>query len=661
MIARLGTLGSADVEVRAPLKPLERDLDKARQTTDRASTRMSQSFSKVATKAAAAAAAVLAIRGAMGGIDNAITKLDAIGKTADRIGLTTDALQELRFAAERSGVEVQNLDVALRSFAVRVGEVRAGTGEAKEIFKQLGIELTNTDGSLRSNEQLLNDVADALAKTEDPARRLLIATKLFGEEGAALVTMLGNGKAGLDDLREAARRANAVIGEDSVRAAADARDAIDTLSTAFSSTFVSAVGAAAKALVEFFRIGQQGKVAGIRAELEDVNGEMRILDKLAGEYEDTIRKFESAGELSKTDAISKRIAEKLLAKTRQDRLNLMTERDIIQSRLDSALGPQGITVDPTASKTPGTGSGGGGGGGGKSGPRDIGPEILERLKERIDLLKQERSEIGLTTEETTRLRAAFDRERIERELIAAAQRDGVVISAEVIAQAKEHAAEIEDLTIALAKEREELRRNNEEKDRAAERNDRMIQDLQSISDTMIYAIESSNGFTDALKRIGYEVGKLAVLGLFGQGAAGGLFNNLFGVQQGGILGAALPSFGNPVASHMGNVFRGGRIIPHAKGGIINSPVVFPMANGIGSAAEKRAEAIMPLAFGPDGHLGVRATGQQPIERNTYIFEGVNGATQAQLRQMIQESEARMSSRAPRNVSAGWKSDPSLRR
>jgi phage-related minor tail protein len=49
--------------------------------------------------------------------------------------------------------------------------------------------------------------------------------------------------------------------------------------------------------------------------------------------------------------------------------------------------------------------------------------------------------------------------------------------------------------------------------------------------------------------------------------------------------------------------------PFAKGGVIASPGFFPLGSGrTGLAGEAGPEAIMPLARGPDGRLGVAASG-----------------------------------------------------
>ena len=73
------------------------------------------------------------------------------------------------------------------------------------------------------------------------------------------------------------------------------------------------------------------------------------------------------------------------------------------------------------------------------------------------------------------------------------------------------------------------------------------------------------------------------------------------------LGGALAGALTGVAFARGGVVRGGLPVPFAHGGVISSPIAFPLAgNRIGLAGEQGPEAILPLARGPDGRLGVRA-------------------------------------------------------
>jgi phage-related minor tail protein len=81
------------------------------------------------------------------------------------------------------------------------------------------------------------------------------------------------------------------------------------------------------------------------------------------------------------------------------------------------------------------------------------------------------------------------------------------------------------------------------------------------------------------------------------------FQSLF---SGGIN---LSGFGfNPIAgatgSAHGNVFADGRIVPFARGGVVDSPSIAPMA----LFGEAGPEAIVPLKRGADGNLGISASG-----------------------------------------------------
>ena len=58
----------------------------------------------------------------------------------------------------------------------------------------------------------------------------------------------------------------------------------------------------------------------------------------------------------------------------------------------------------------------------------------------------------------------------------------------------------------------------------------------------------------------------------------------------------------------GGGFSQGRVMPFANGGVVSGPVSFPMRGGRGLMGEAGPEAIMPLARGADGKLGVRSAG-----------------------------------------------------
>jgi len=78
---------------------------------------------------------------------------------------------------------------------------------------------------------------------------------------------------------------------------------------------------------------------------------------------------------------------------------------------------------------------------------------------------------------------------------------------------------------------------------------------------------------------------------------------------GGILGRGVESLIQGVLPfEKGGSFSQGKVMPFARGGVVSGPMNFPMRGGMGLMGEAGPEAIMPLARGADGKLGVRGAG-----------------------------------------------------
>lgn len=95
----------------------------------------------------------------------------------------------------------------------------------------------------------------------------------------------------------------------------------------------------------------------------------------------------------------------------------------------------------------------------------------------------------------------------------------------------------------------------------------------------------------------------------------------------GIVGWVGRILGGVLAD--GGVMQGGRLTAFAKGGVVDSPTLFPMTTGVGLMGEAGPEAIMPLSRGPDGRLGVQVAGGAASEPPVQVHNHINvppGAT-----------------------------------
>ena len=110
-----------------------------------------------------------------------------------------------------------------------------------------------------------------------------------------------------------------------------------------------------------------------------------------------------------------------------------------------------------------------------------------------------------------------------------------------------------------------------------------------------------------------ETGRSQLFGQVGRGADPG---GASGLDLGGIFGSLFKGIGSlfggggdaPSPFAKGGVFSRGMVMPFAQGGVVGAPAYFPLGRGLGVMGERGAEAVMPLARGPDGRLGVQAGG-----------------------------------------------------
>jgi phage-related minor tail protein len=97
-------------------------------------------------------------------------------------------------------------------------------------------------------------------------------------------------------------------------------------------------------------------------------------------------------------------------------------------------------------------------------------------------------------------------------------------------------------------------------------------------------------------------------------------NSMMNATYNAAMRPVTDHFGGLLASGLGGLVQGilpfadgapfsqGRVMPFASGGVVSAATPFGMRGGMGLMGEAGPEAIMPLARGPDGKLGVRGSG-----------------------------------------------------
>jgi len=207
---------------------------------DEASRRLQSSLKGALERATSFRAILASVAGTSGLgllLRNALASADALQDSADKLGLNTERLQELRFAAGQTGIGIEALDQSLVIFSDNIANAGKGTGTAVDAFKKFGIPIKDVAGNLRPLPDLLLEVAEAIRAVEDPAQRINLARDLFGKGGAELLPLLIQGREGIDALSESARRLGVVLDDAVVKRAADASDQLDALGESVKANF----------------------------------------------------------------------------------------------------------------------------------------------------------------------------------------------------------------------------------------------------------------------------------------------------------------------------------------------------------------------------------------------------------------------------------------
>ena len=178
------------------------ELEKSKKKSKDWSSYVSNSFATAAKATAGAATATVAALGLIYKQQSSL--IDQTAKFADRIGITTEALTQYRYASELTGVGQQNFDTAMQRMTRRTSEAAQGTGAAAGALKELNL---NADELNRlTPDQQLKRIADAMQNVENHSDRLRLSVSLFDTQGAAMVNMLSNGSQGLNDMAAEADR-----------------------------------------------------------------------------------------------------------------------------------------------------------------------------------------------------------------------------------------------------------------------------------------------------------------------------------------------------------------------------------------------------------------------------------------------------------------------
>ncbi len=149
-----------------------------------------------------------------GAIKGVADTADAMAKLSRRTGVAIEDLSAYDYAIGLSGSSTEEFASALDKLNRNIVEAADGATAPAEAFERLGVAFKNSDGSLRSTKDVLEDVMQAFSEMPEGPERAAIAMDIFGKSGAKLSSFLSLGTEGMAALREEAERLGLIMSED---------------------------------------------------------------------------------------------------------------------------------------------------------------------------------------------------------------------------------------------------------------------------------------------------------------------------------------------------------------------------------------------------------------------------------------------------------------
>lgn len=122
-------------------------------------------------------------------------------------GQSAQQLQEFSYAAELIDVSIDTLQTSLTKLTNNMQNAMNGTGDAKKAFEQLGIAVTDSEGNMRTANDVFYETIDALGKVGNATERDALSMDIFGRSAQDLNPLIIQGS---DTLREYADEAHNV-------------------------------------------------------------------------------------------------------------------------------------------------------------------------------------------------------------------------------------------------------------------------------------------------------------------------------------------------------------------------------------------------------------------------------------------------------------------
>lgn len=151
---------------------------------------------------------------------SSVTAADDLNTLSKQTGLSTDTLQKMKYASDLVDVSVEDITGAFT-------KMKKGMAGSPDAFNDLGVSITNADGSMRDAESVFNDTLKALSQIDNETERDQKAYEIFGKSADQLAGIIDDGGAALQEYGDQAEELGLIMSGDTLDSLNEINDKVD--------------------------------------------------------------------------------------------------------------------------------------------------------------------------------------------------------------------------------------------------------------------------------------------------------------------------------------------------------------------------------------------------------------------------------------------------
>jgi len=187
-------------------------------------------ISGTALKAAAAAAAAMtaALTAAAVGFSKTADRID---KMSQSLSVSRDTFQKLDYVFQKNGASIDSFGSGIKSLQGQIKKTTETTDKQSTALGRLGISVTDANGKLKSQDDILLETLYAFNGIEEGVAKSSLAQEIFGKSAQDLMPLLNQEQGSIENLVKRAGELGLVLGDDAVNSGVALTDAITDLKT----------------------------------------------------------------------------------------------------------------------------------------------------------------------------------------------------------------------------------------------------------------------------------------------------------------------------------------------------------------------------------------------------------------------------------------------